>query len=256
MIFARNRRLVVLVLAVAAATTFYFPQGCSSTADGGDGLWRGRFDINGNGNYEFIALYMNGRVVGHSSDAKVIYRGNVSLKDGRYRSDMEMFFMAGSPLDTVTLEGTRPEPGRIEARYRTHGAGDEGHLKLNRDASPGKQTSLAALAGSWILYRGFSILKLDLNDAGVISGGNTSGCAYDGAIKPIDPAYNAYDVNIAVTSCDNVDGTWAGMAYLSDGIAPDDTLNLHLFEQDWAMLLPVVRNRDTRLIDERKEWSP
>ena len=253
---SKNWWLFFLVLAIALASTFQLLQGSSPGVDGDDGLWVGRFDINGKGNYEFLGLFINNRVVGHSKDAKVIYRGDVSLKNGRYHSNMQMFFMAGSPLDAVTLEGTLPGPGRIEARYRTHGAGDRGSLKLNRDATSDKKASLAAVADSWVLYRGFSILKLDIDAAGAISGGNDEGCSYDGTVKPARPGYNAYDVTIAVTSCDNLNGTWSGMAYLSDGIAPGDTLNLHLFEKDYAMLLPVARNKGTRLIDERRKWNP
>ena len=125
-----------------------------------------------------------------------------------------------------------------------------------------KKATLKAIAGPWILYRGYNILKLEINDSGVIRGSNTSGCAYDGKIKTVDLRYNAYEVQLVATSCDNLDGTWSGLAYLSDGIAADDTLNMHLFEDgetdqdDWAMLLPIVRNKDTRLIDEHKEWNP
>ena len=201
-------------------------------------------------------MFINDKVVGHSKDAKVIYRGDVSLEGGHYLSNLEMFFMAGSPLDTATLEGTLTEPGRIEARFRTHGAGDKGNLKLSREASSDKKASLAVVSGPWVLYRGFSILKLDISDTGVISGGNDGGCAYDGAIKPANLKYNAYDTEVIISSCDNLNGTWVGMAYLSDGLAPDDTLNLHLFEKDYAMLLPIARNKGTRLIDKRKEWNP
>ncbi len=73
----RDRRLLLLVLAVAAATTFYFVQDRAPVADTNDGLWQGTFDINGEGSYHFTALYMNGRAVGSSDDARVIYHGDV-----------------------------------------------------------------------------------------------------------------------------------------------------------------------------------
>ncbi len=252
---ARNKWLFFLVLAVTAATAFYFSQNRLSTASLSDGLWEGTFDINDKSGYHFTALHVGDRAVGSSDDARVICRGRVSVEDKHYRSEMDMFFMTGAPLDKVTMEGTLSEPGRIEVEYKTHGAGDTGKLKLHPHKASGKKASLRSVAGPWILYRGFNILKLDINDTGVIKGGNTSGCAYDGKIQPIDSKYNAYDVTFVVTSCNEVNGTWTGMAYLSDGIAPDDTLNLYLFEEDWAMLLPVVRNDSTRLIDERKEWK-
>ncbi len=253
----KDVRLPILVLLIALATAFYFfLHGGTAAGNQENGLWKGTFDINGKGNYRYTGLYMKGRAVGHSDDAKVIYRGEVSAEGGRYRSELDMFFMAGSPLDKATLEGAFVESGRIKAHFLTHGAGDTGDLELQRDEASDRKASFGLIAGSWILYRGFNILKLEVNDVGVVTGGNTSGCAYDGKIEPIDPEYNAYEAKLVVTSCDNVDGVWQGMGYLSDGVAANDTLNLHLFEEDWAMLLPIVRNEGTRLIDERKDWKP
>ncbi len=248
--------LLVLVLLIALATTFYFFLHGGEKSRWEDGLWKGAFDINGKGEYHYTGLYMNGRIVGHSSDAKVIYRGSTSVESGYYRSELEMFFMTGSPLDQATLEGFFVEPGQIKARFLTHGAGDTGDLDLRRDQSSDTKASFDLIAGSWILYRGFNILKLEVSETGDVKGGNTSGCAYDGKIKPIGSEYNAYEARLVVTSCSNIDGVWQGMGYLSDGVAANDTLNLHLFEEDWAMLLPIVRNEDTRLIDERKDWTP
>ena len=242
------------VLLLAAATLFAFSQYRPPATGSYDGLWEGHFDINGEGDYRFIVLYVDGVAIGHTPDARVIYKGDVSFEDGRYLSRMEMFFMTGSPMDTVTLEGALSEDGRIVATYRTHGAGDRGKLVLNRKTD--KKAALAMISSSWILYQGVQILKLDIADDGTVSGGNTIGCAYDGTIKPLDPEYNAYDVNLVISSCDNLNGLWSGMAYLADGIEADDTLQLHLFEEDWAMLLPVARNTDTRLIDENKQWKP
>ena len=250
-------RILALLAAVAAAA-FALP-GCSSDSEtdtANDGLWEGRFDINGKGPYRFVALHVAGRAVGHSDDAKVILRGDVSIEDGQYLSHLDMFFMSGSPFDRATLQGTLAEPGRIKAHFRTHGAGDEGELNLRREGNPRKKASHEAITGPWILYRGFNILKLEIAGNGAISGGNTDGCAYDGEIKPASSDYNGYTVQLIVTSCDNLDGIWKGMAYLADSVEFNDTLNLHLFEADWAMLLPMVRNTGTRLIDEKKEWNP
>ena len=251
---ASRKRLLLSTLLLSAATLFSFSQYRSAIADSYDGLWEGNFDINGEGNYRFIALYVNGVAIGHTPDARVIYKGDVSFEEGRYRSDMTMFFMTGSPMDTVTLEGTLSEDGQIVATYRTHGAGDQGKLTLNRQSD--RKAALAMISGSWILYRGFQILKLDIADDGAISGGNTAGCAYRGKMEPLNPDYNAYGISLAATSCNNLNGLWSGMAYLADGITANDTLQLHLFEEDWAMLLPIVRNTDTRLIDKNKQWEP
>ena len=250
-----KKQYLLVILLVATSASFFLSQTRSAFSAGlYDGLWEGNFDINGKGNYRFTTLYVDGVAIGHSADARVIYKGEVSFKDARYRSYVNMFFMTGSPMDQVTLEGILSGDGRIEATYRTHGAGDKGKLILDRKA--GKGADLSTISGSWILYQGYSILKLDVDGNGTISAGNTAGCAYDGAIKPINSEYNAYDIKLAITSCDNLNGIWAGMAYLSDGIKVDDTLNLHLFEEDWAMLLPIVRNTDTRLIDKHKQWKP
>ena len=257
----KNKLLLSAALVFSLIAVFYFLPVHSSTDNQNNGLWIGKFDINGKGPYQFDVLYINGEAVGHSDDGKVICRGNVSFKNGYY-SEMEMFFKNGSPMgSTAIMQGALPAPGIIDAFYLTRGGGDRGDIDLKRHQASDKGASLKSINGPWIMYRGYSILQLDINKHGVIRGGNTQGCAYDGKIKPVDPRYNAYRVKLGVTSCDDFSGTWEGLAYLSDSIAADDTLNLYLFddgendEKDWAMLLPMARNEDTRLIDKHKQWN-
>ena len=258
----RSPARVFGTLAFALAVLFYFLPVHSSTDNPNNGLWIGKFDINGKGPYQFDVLYINGEAVGRSDDAKVICRGNVSFKNGYY-SEMDMFYKAGSPMgSTAIMQGTVPEPGLIDAFYRTRGSGDRGEIKLRRHPASDKRALLKSVVGPWILYRGYSILQFNVSKRGVIRGGNTEGCAYDGRIKPVDSRYNAYRIKLVTTSCNNLDGTWEGLAYLSDDINADDTLNLYLFddgesdEEDWAMMLPMARNKDTQLIDKHKQWNP
>ena len=110
----RSPARVFGTLAFALAVLFYFLPVHSSTDNPNNGLWIGKFDINGKGPYQFDVLYINGEAVGRSDDAKVICRGNVSFKNGYY-SEMDMFYKAGSPMGS-TSTSMRLRPNRSEKR--------------------------------------------------------------------------------------------------------------------------------------------
>ena len=212
-------------------------------AGNGDGLWRGHFDINQSGRYEFTALHVGGRLIALSPDARVAYRGDVAFSDGRYHAEMDMYFINGSPFDRVTLDGEIVSPRRVEARFVTRGAKDQGRLTLEYDqALYEKGASLERVRGLWILYEGFTITKFTIKDDGKFHGADTNGCGYEGLIEVIHPDYNAYRTRLLASSCANIDGEFAGMAFLTSSLAEDDTLHMQFANDDWGLYMPIVRD--------------
>ncbi len=209
----------------------------------GNGLWRGHFDINQRGHFSFTALHVDGRVIALSPDARVAYRGSVAFEDENYHAEMDMFFINGSPFDKVTLDGAVVSAQRIEARFLTHGAGDEGNLVLEYDrALYEKGSSLDRVEGQWILYRGFTITRFTINGDGAFHGADTNGCGYEGLIEIINPDYNAYRARLFASSCDNLDGQYEGMGFLMSSLAENDTLHLQVSNDDWGLYMPIVRD--------------
>lgn len=222
-------------------------------SSGLNGLWEGRFDINGRGDFDFTALHVNGRVFAVSRDARVLCQGEAAIADGRYRAEMKMHFVNANPFDTAILEGAVDAASAdIDARFMTQGAGDKGRMRLRYlKALHERGADLAAVAGEWILYEGAAITKLSIDADGVMRGGDTHACGLAGRIAAVDPARNAYSVRLTGESCEKIDGRLDGMAYLGDSVAPGDTLNLFLFTADWSLFMPLAR--DARAPVERKK---
>ena len=237
--------IAAAVLALLAAWGGYALLGRAPEigAGNGDGLWRGHFDINQRGRYEFTALHVGGRLIALSPDARVAYRGDVAFDDGRYHAEMDMYFINGSPFDQVTLDGDVVSARRIEARFMTLGAKDEGGLVLEYDrALYEKGASLERIRGQWLLYEGFTITRFTIKDDGKFHGADTDGCGYEGLIEVINPDYNAYRARLLASSCDDVDGEFAGMAFVSGSLAADDTLHMQFANDDWGLYMPLVRD--------------
>ena len=218
-----------------------------------DGLWRGTFDINGRGPFNLTVLYVDGKLVGISPDARVLYRGVVEVEGTDYHSSMDMFYMNANPFAKVNLVGHMPSAHEIKAQFKTVEAGDEGQLSMHMDEKNYHQSSaIKKVQGRWVLYRGTEITQLNIDSHGNIRGGNTLACEYNGRIDIIDKRYNAYQIKLMLSSCNDRDGYLEGFAYLDSSVTINDTLNAYIFNDNWGSYLPVVRNDDTRTIDQRK----
>ena len=218
------------------------------------GIWHGAFDINGRGNYNLNMLQVGDRIVGISTDAKVAYSGTAQLEGDQYSATFKMYFINSNPFEVADITGQLTESGRINAQFVTRGAKDTGKLRLRyRDNNYERDVKLDDVTGPWILYQGYRITKLNIDAQGLISGSDTDGCGYDGQIQLAEAERNAYLVSIIASSCDRVDGQFDGLAWLQSSVKPDDTLHIQVFSDDWNMMMPMVRNDDTKIIDDGKK---
>ncbi len=221
-----------------------------------NGIWSGSFDINGRGNFDFTALYIDGKAVAISQDANVVYHGSVSNKQEVYQSNLVMYIKNKSKFDEVDLSGIFKSHSEIEARFETLEASDEGNLKLSYQKEIyEKPATFDLVRGSWILYHGFTIIKFDIDRSGTVQGADTTGCAYEGRIQPVNSKVNAYRIHLFLSSCNYLNGEMYGLAYLTSSVEENDTLNLHLFDEDSGLFFPIVRNDDTRSMTPMKEPS-
>ena len=219
-----------------------------------DGLWRGTFDINGRGPFNLTALYVGEEVVAISEDARVLYRGMVGLDGSNYQSSMDMFFMNANPFGKVELKGHMPASGEIVAHFKTLDVGDEGELRMQMNQETyHRSSSFEHIKGRWVLYRGYEITQINIDENGNIQGGNTAACEHSGQVGIIDEQYNAYQIKLAISSCNDRDGYLEGLAYLGSSVEADDTLHIYAFSDDWGLYMPIVRNDDSRNIDKREK---
>ena len=203
-----------------------------------DGLWRGLFDINGQGQYHFTALYVGGKVAAYSVDSNVVYRGTVVGDERSYRSSMAMYIRDGSLFGTVQLDGTVAHQARsIVARYRTS-AEDTGTLGLMYDELFERRVALPALAGLWERASEELSLSFDVDPDGNLRGTDSADCNYYGAVREIRPGINAFEVQLEIASCGGADGRYEGMLHVGEN---DDMLHLSITSDQFGMYYPLRR---------------
>ena len=223
--------LAVALFAPALATGSATPQTL-------DGLWRGLFDINGQGQYDFTALHVGGRASAYSVTSNVVYRGAVIGDERSYRSRMAMYIRNGRPFGTVQLDGTVTHEARsIIARFRTS-AEETGTLGLTYDKLFERRVALPTLAGRWEHAGGKLDLSFDVDPNGGLRGTNSAGCNYYGAVRETQPGVNAFDVQLEVASCGNASGRYEGMLHVGDTC---DTLHLSVTSDQFGMYYPLQR---------------
>ena len=228
---ARPRWLAVALLAPTLAAGSATPQPL-------DGLWRGLFDVNGRGQYDFTALHVGGKVAAYSVAANVVYRGVVVGDERSYRSRMAMYIRDGSLFGTVQLDGTVARQARsIVARFRTS-ARETGTLGLAYDELFERRVALPTLAGLWEHAGGRLNLNFDVDPDGNLRGASSAGCSYDGTVREIRPGINAFGVQLDVASCGDADGRYGGMLHVGGA---SDTLHLSVTSNRFGMYYPLQR---------------
>ena len=206
-----------------------------------DGLWSGVFDINGEGQFDFTALYIGGVASAYSVDSNVVYRGTVAGDEQQYHSDMSIFLRDGSLLATVELNGTVSEQATvITARYLTTGK-DTGTLTLSYDPLFERAVDITELAGLWEYSSDQLSISINVTPTGEIKGTDSAGCNYYGALEKFRAGINALSVSLELASCNMTDGHYAGMAHVGDGKAQNDTLHLHITGDHFGLYYPLQR---------------
>jgi len=124
------------------------------------------------------------------------------------------WFPNGSTVGAVTLSGTFTTKGSIVGTYS--GVGDSGSYSLRYNSLYEMPSSLPTIAGTWSapIYTDTETLTIDLN--GDITGSSTTGCTFAGHVSIIDSAYNAYEITIVIDHCGQENGTYSGLATITD----------------------------------------
>ena len=223
---------------VVVLATFGSVHGNSQTLDG---LWQGIFDINGQGQYDFTALYVDGQVAGFSTGSNVVYRGTVVGDDQQYHSNMLMYIRDGTRFGTVQLNGTVANEARsIVARYRTTGE-DTGTLGLIYDSLFDRDVRLPSLIGLWEHTSEELSISVNVDKTGALTGTDSAGCNYYGRVQETRPGINAFQVTVEVASCSTADGHYEGMLHVADKKSRNDTLHLSMTNDQFGMYFPLTR---------------
>lgn len=92
-----------------------------------------------------------------------------------------------------------------------------------------RTASLSKLTGVWVdsvFTNVTGITTWVVQADGLFSVSSTSGCAGEGSFSVINPLNNEYNLTLTVTNCQSYNGTYSGIAVLSDTNFTDDTISL------------------------------
>lgn len=180
-----------------------------------NGIWQGSFDINGKGPFDFTAIHIDGQSTAVSLAAKTVCTGTVTSEGGKYLANYQMYALDGAPFDQATITGTLSNQ-KIISKFVTESAGDTGVLTLSYDPIYEKNSSLELVQGAWqFTDRDGLEIKWNINQ-GVIAGIDSDHCEYSGVVSLLDPAFNAYLIDMQINECSSVTGEYRGLAYLDD----------------------------------------
>ena len=180
-----------------------------------DGLWKGDFDIEGRGPFDFTALHVNGRAYAYSRRAKALYSGSVE-RDGKiFTSTYTLFLRGGLPLDVAIITGEVIEENRITSRFITMNGGNTGTLDLAYDAAYDTPSSLGRLSGIWSsMESDDQTTEFRIDSKGRIQGHDSRSCEYLGKLDIINPAHNAYEAEVGVRGCESMEGDYEGASFM------------------------------------------
>ena len=182
-----------------------------------DGIWRGDFDIEGRGPFDFTALHVNGEAYAYSRRAGALYAGSVERNGEIFTSTYTLFLRGGMALDVAVITGEIKEENRISSRFVTMNGRNTGTLDLVYDAAYDTPSSLARLSGVWsYMDSGDQTVEFRIDSKGRIQGRDSGSCEYLGKLNIINPVHNAYGVEVRVRGCESVAGDYEGASFLEE----------------------------------------
>ena len=121
-------------------------------------------------------------------------------------------------------------------------AGATSTIDTDFDESYNRGSDLATIAAT---YTDFDIFgeasSFTIDAAGAITGQSLSGCVLNGQVTIIDAGFNAYDVQLDVSSCGALNGSYDGLGVTQDDADPDDTFVFAAFNADGTLVGAAVR---------------
>jgi hypothetical protein len=148
-------------------------------------------------------------------------------------------FIDGSVVATGNMSGTISERNRISGSY-TVSTGERGSLDLFYNSIYERDSSLSLMAGTWI---DADQDAFTVDTQGEIFGQDSSGCVYTGRVSTINRDFNAYRVQLNVSSCGTFNGSYSGLGILDDyQVVSDNRIFIFQVSNDrWALTNLVLK---------------
>ena len=94
-----------------------------------DGIWKGFFDINGHGAYDFTAIIDKNNIYAFTETAKTICLGQIEFPKDEFKTNLDMYILDGTKFSTAVIQGKVIE-NAMSGKFVTQPAVDTGNMYL------------------------------------------------------------------------------------------------------------------------------
>ncbi len=142
----------------------------------------------------------------------------------------------------ISMTGTISERTRMSGSW-SGGTGETGTFSFVYDSIYNRGSSLSTVAGSWVSLDEFGNPNgsITVDSAGRMDAQDAAGCLYSGNVSIINASYNAYDLDLTVTDCGELNGTYSGLAVVADAVGTDDMLIYSVDNATWFIIAEAHR---------------
>ena len=189
------------------------------------------------GRFRFLSADTLGQFVGtFSADGTSLSGSGVGI------APVGSTWLDNSTTIDINMSGTISERASMSGNW-SGGTGETGTFSFVYDGIYARGSALSTVAGSWVSLDELDnpIGSITIDSAGRMDAQDAAGCLYSGDVSIINASYNAYDLDLTVTSCGNFDGVYSGLAVVADTDAPDDTLVYSVDNGTWFIIAEAYR---------------
>jgi hypothetical protein len=210
------------------------------------GFWGGDFTSNATNQTSFTeGIVTQNNDAYFITEAGVQYVGTITVTGNKISGNLSayapagMTFPDGQTNGSISINGTVFTRGFMTGTYA--GVGETGSFSLVYNSLYERSSSISKVSDNWAFSTfGYSI-SLSISSSGTVSGSDLRGCGYYGRISTIHTSYNAYEVEVDITSCGTLNGNYAGLATLVDNITTNDTLVVGIADSVHAVTFTLSR---------------
>jgi hypothetical protein len=237
------RGLLIILMTV-------FMSSCGSGGGSGSpisGIWIGTFTSNANhSTYNVTGIIDEyGVACFPFTSTSEQYSGAINISGNSFSSTGTAYapfgyaFPDGSHVGPASISGMFTVKGAMNGTYI--GVGDTRTFSLTYSTLYERPSSLEEGAGTWTaVISGYTVL-LTIDWLGNIMGSSGSGCTYLGNMGIIDSSYNAYSVNLSINNCGVENGTYSGLAALTDNSVANNALLIAVSNSSFSFVAPLSK---------------
>ena len=176
------------------------------------GIWRGIFDINGHGAYDFTGLISNNQATAYTKKAKVVYSGTINKEKKMFEWNLLMFLKNGSYFGEANIKGKIINKNIMSGSWVTSPTKDYGNIYLVKLDEKEVLDVGEIINKKWETVNSKTSHTLRIKDNEIL-GRDENNCNYYGSINGISK--KIYNVKIEIASCGISDGIYKGMAHIT-----------------------------------------